>query len=188
MSNFLLCTLLWVLSFANSAYSDPSVHASAVSGSNEDAERPPDRQSGGLSTTNPVTVRPVRELIERWCTAYGDLDEKKLAALESPSIEVVDRFGELHVAKQRPDEERFWAEGFEMIYGNDFHPVCTIEEIRATRPDVMIVHAEISYSRGISLKGGEFIPPFSEIHTFLVSKDEAVWRIAAHDITMRALQ
>jgi hypothetical protein len=52
----------------------------------------------------------------------------------------------------------------------------------------MIVHAEISYSRGITLKGGEFIPPFSEIHTFLVSKDEAVWRIAAHDITMHALQ
>jgi ketosteroid isomerase-like protein len=191
MNNFLLCTLLWVLSFANSAYSDPSIHASAASGSNEVAERPPDRQSGGLSTTNPVSksaVRPVRELIERWCAAYGDLDEKKLAALESPNIEVVDRFGELHVAKQRPDEERFWAEGFEMIHRKDFHPVCTIEEIRSTRPDVMIVHAEISYSGGIPLKGGEFIPPFSEIHTFLVSKDEAVWQIAAHDITTRALQ
>ena len=191
MNNFLLCTLLWVLAFANSAYSDPSKHTSATSGSNKDAERPPDWQSGGLSTTNPVSesaARPVRELIERWCAAYGDLDEKKLAALESPNIEVVDRFGELHVAKERSDEERFWAEGFEMIDRKDFHPVCTIEEIRSTRPDVMIVHAEISYSGGIPLIGGEYIPPFSEIHTFLVSRDEAVWRIAAHDITTRALQ
>jgi ketosteroid isomerase-like protein len=191
MNNFLLCTLLWVLAFANSAHSDPSNHTSAASSSNEDAERPPAWQSGGLSTTNPVSksaVRPVRELIERWCAAYGDLDEKKLAALESPNIEVVDRFGALHVAKQRPDEERFWAEGFEMIHRKHFHPVCTIEEIRSTRPDVMIVHAEISYSGGIPLKGGECIPPFSEIHTFLVSKDEAVWQIALHDITTRALQ
>jgi ketosteroid isomerase-like protein len=191
MNNFLLCTLLWVLAFANSAHSDPSNHTSAASSSNEDAERPPDWQSGGLSPTSPVSksaVRPVRELIERWCAAYGDLDEKKLAALESPNIEVVDRFGALHVAKQRPDEERFWAEGFEMIHRKDFHPVCTIEEIRSTRPDVMIVHAEISYSGGIPLKGGECIPPFSEIHTFLVSKDEAVWQIAVHDITTRALQ
>jgi ketosteroid isomerase-like protein len=192
MNNFLLCTLLWVLAFANSAYSDPSKHASVAGGSNEYAERSVDRQTGGLSATSPVSkgaVRPVRELIERWCAAYGNLDEKELAALESPNIEIVDRFGELHVAKQRPDEERFWAEGFEMIRREDFHPVCTIEDIRSTRPDVMIVHAEISYAGGIPLKGGEHIPPFSEIHTFLVSRDEAaVWRIAEHNITMRALQ
>ncbi|HXN98847.1 MAG TPA: hypothetical protein VN881_07205 [Candidatus Acidoferrales bacterium] len=191
MNYFLLCTLLWVLAFANSAYFDPRKHTSAASGSNEDAERPPDWQSGGLSATNPASksaVRSVRELIEGWCAAYGDLDEKKLAALESSNIEIVDRFGELHVAKQRSDEERFWAEGFEMIHRKNFHPVCTIEETRSTRPDVVIVHAEISYSGGIPLKGGEYIPPFSEIHTFLVSRDKAVWRIAAHDITTRALQ
>jgi hypothetical protein len=191
MKNSFLCTLLWMLLFTNSSYSDPSKHASVAGGSTEYAERSVDRQTGGLSTTNPVSksaVRPVRELIERWCAAYGDLDEKKLAALESPNIEIVDRFGELHVAKQRTDEEHFWSEGFEMIRRNDFHPVCAIEEIRATHPDVVIVHADISYSGGIPLKGGDFIPPFSEIHTFLVSRDEAVWRIAEHDITTRALQ
>ena len=191
MNKFFLCTLLWMLLFTNSSYSDPSKHASVAGGSAEYAERSVDRQTGGLSTTNPVSksaVRPVRELIERWCAAYGDLDEKKLAALESTDIETVDRFGELHVANQRPDEERFWAEGFEMIRREDFHPVCTIEDIRSTRPDVMIVHAEISYAGGVPLKGGEHIPPFSEVHTFLVSRDEGVWRIAEHDITMRALQ
>jgi ketosteroid isomerase-like protein len=130
-------------------------------------------------------VRPVRELIERWCAAYGDLDEKKLAALESPDIEMVDRFGELHTAKQRSDEERFWAEGFETIRREDFHPVCTIEEIRSTGPDVMIVHAEISYPGGIRLNGGDYITAFSEMHTFVVLRDEEDWRIAGHDITTR---
>jgi ketosteroid isomerase-like protein len=191
MNNSFLCTLLWMLLFTNSSYSDPSKHASVAGGSTEYAERSVERQTGGLSPTSPVSksaARPVRELIERWCAAYGNLDEKELAALESPNIEIVDRFGALHVAKQRPDKERFWAEGFEMIRREDFHPLCTIENIRSTRPDVMIVHAEISYAGGIPLKGGEHIPPFSEIHTFLVSRDEAVWRIAEQDITMRALQ
>jgi ketosteroid isomerase-like protein len=188
MNKFFLCTLLWILLFTSSGYSDPSKHTSLASSSNAFAEGYLDRQTDRPSTTDPVSksaVRAVRELVERWCAAYGDLDEKKLAVVESPDIETVDRFGEEHVAKQRPDEERFWAEGFEMIRREGFHPVCTIEEIRLTRTDVMIVHVEISYVGGIALKGGDYIPPFSEIHTFLVSKDEAVWRIAAHDITKR---
>jgi len=188
MNKFFLCTLPWILLFTNSGYSDPSKHTSLAGDSNASAERSLDRQAGGLSTTNPVSksaVRAVRELIERWCVAYGDLDEKELGALESPDIEIVDRFGEVHAAKQRQDEERFWAGGFEMIRREDFHPICNIEEIHSIRPDVVIVHVEISYSGGIPLKGGDFIPPFSEIHTFLVSRDEAVWRIAGHDITKR---
>ncbi len=108
--------------------------------------------------------------------------------MESPEIEIVDRFGELHVAKQRADEERFWAEGFEMIRREDFRPVCAIKETRSTRSDVVIVHANISCPGGIPLKGGEDIPAFSEIHTFIVSRDEALWRVAVHDITKRALQ
>jgi ketosteroid isomerase-like protein len=182
---------MWILLFTNSAYSNWNKHTSVPSGSNEYAESSLDWQTDGLSRRKPVSrsaVRTVRGLIERWCTAYGDLNEKELAALEQPDIEVVDRFGELHVAKQRTDEERFWAEGFEMIRREDFHPVCAIEEIRSTRSDVVIVHANISYSGGIPLKGGDDIPAFSEIHTFIVSRNEAVWRIAVHDITKRALQ
>ena len=121
-------------------------------------------------------------------TAYGDLNEKELAAVESPDVEIVDRFGELHMAKQQTDQERFWAEGFEMIRREDFHPVWAIEEIRSTRPDVVIVHADISYLGGIPLKGGDYIPAFSEIHTFMVSRDKAGWRIVGHDITKRVLQ
>jgi ketosteroid isomerase-like protein len=191
MSRLFFRALMWILLFTNSAYSNWNKHTSVPSGSNEYAESSLDWQTDGLSRRKPVSrsaVRTVRGLIERWCTAYGDLNEKELAALEQPDIEVVDRFGELHVAKQRTDEERFWAEGFEMIRREDFHPVCAIEEIRSTRSDVVIVHANISYSGGIPLKGGDDIPAFSEIHTFIVSRNEAVWRIAVHDITKRALQ
>ena len=106
----------------------------------------------------------------------------------NPDVEIVDRFGELHVAKQQTDKEHFWAEGFEMIRREDFHPVWAIEEIRSTRPDVVIVHADISYPGGIPLKGGDYIRAFSEIHTFIVSRDKEGWRIAGHDITKRALE
>jgi hypothetical protein len=191
MNKLFLWTLLWILLFANSWHSDWSECTNAPDAPNGHPERSLNWQPNGRTTTDPVSksaARPVRALIDRWCTAYGDLNEKELAALESPNVEIVDRFGELHVAKQRSDEERFWAEGFEMIRREDFHPICAIEEIRSTRPDVVIVHADISYSGGIPLKGGDYIPAFSEIHTFIVSREEAVWRIAAHDITKRALQ
>jgi hypothetical protein len=167
------------------------MRTSRPSGSNGYAERSLDWQTDGLSTPNPVSknpVRPARELIEWWCIAYGDLNEKELAALESPDVEIVHRFGDLHVAKQQTDVERFWPEGLEMIRREDFHPVWAIEEIRSTRPDVVILHADISYSGGIPLKDGDYIPAFSEIHTFIVSRANPGWRIAGHDITKRALQ
>jgi hypothetical protein len=191
MNRLFVCTLLWILLFTSSRYADWGEHTSAPSGSTEYAEKELDWQSGRLSTTDPVSKRlapPVRGLIERWCAAYGRLDEKELAALESPNIEIVDRFGELHVAKQRSDEEHFWSEGLEMIRRADFHPLCHIAETHATRPDVVIVHADITYPGGISLKGGDYIPAFSEIHTFVVLKNEAVWQIAEHDITERAVK
>jgi len=188
MNKFFFCTLLWILLFTNSTYSGPSSRSNLSSDSKEHVERSLERQTDGISTTEPAAnsaVRPVRELVERWCTAYGDLDEKKLAALESPDIEIVDRFGELHTARQRSDEERFWAEGFEMIRRKDFHSICTIEKIRSTGPYVMIVHAEISYPGGIRLNGGDYITAFSEMHTFIVSRAGEDWRIAGHDITTR---
>jgi hypothetical protein len=191
MGKLFLCALLCILLFATSRDFDRGKPASIASVSNKYAESSLDRQTRKLSTTTPVSdsaLGPVRELIERWCTAYGDLNEKELAALESPDFEIVDRFGELHVSKQRPDQERFWAEGFEMIGRDAFHPEYVIQQIRSIRPDVAVVHVEISYPGGIPLKDGDFIPAFSELHTFIVSRDEVVWRIAGHTITMRGLR
>ena len=104
MNRPFVCTLLWILLFMNSRYSDWRTHPSASSSPNEHSERPPAPQTGGPS--DPVAQNlpsPARALIERWRAAYSRLDAKELAALESPNIETVDRFGELHVAKQRTD-------------------------------------------------------------------------------------
>ena len=185
------CALLWILLFMNSRYSVSGAHTSAPSSPNEYAQRALAAQTGEPSNTNPDPQNlesPARALIERWCAAYSRLDEKALAALESPNIETVDRFGELHVATQHTDEEHFWSAGFEMIRREDFHPVCDIEQTRSTRPDVAVVHAQIAYPGGIPLQGGDFIPAFSEIHTFVVLREEMIWRIAEHDITRRSLQ
>jgi hypothetical protein len=191
MSKFFLGAVLCGLLFSSSRYLGWGRPTSVTDDWHEFAEGWRAPQTEERSTTNPPSdgaTRPVRELIERWCAAYGDLNDKELAALESPDFEIVDRFGELHVTKQRADQERFWAEGFEMIRREDFHLEYAIEEIRSIRPDVVVVHVAISYPGGISLKGGDYVPAFSEIHTFMVSRDGAVWRIAGHNITMRALQ
>jgi hypothetical protein len=127
--------------------------------------------------------KPLRELIGAWCSAYSDLNPKQMAALETSGVEVVDGFGDPHYFLSRNDRERFWADGFEMIEAQEFHPQCVFQHIRFLHPGVAIVQATVSYPRGIKLKGGERIPPCSEIHTFVLAKNEKTWPIAAHNFT-----
>jgi hypothetical protein len=128
-------------------------------------------------------VKPLRELIGAWCSAYSDLNPKQMAALETAGVEVVDGFGDPHYFLSRNDRERFWADGFEMIEAQEFHPQCVFQHIRLLHPGVAIVQATVSYPHGIELKGGERIPTYSEIHTFVVAKNEETWLIAAHNFT-----
>jgi hypothetical protein len=37
------------------------------------------------------------------------------------------------------------------------------------------------------IEGGERIPPYSEIHTFIGAKNEETWLIAAHNFTRQVL-
>jgi hypothetical protein len=97
----------------------------------------------------------------------------------------VDRFGDWHHLTGLKDRERFWREGFDVIRTKDFHPECTIEHIRLIRLDFAIVQAKVSYDQGISLKGGDRIPPFSEIHTFVVMKINDIWLISAENIVQK---
>lgn len=97
-------------------------------------------------------------------------------------MEIVDRFGDWRHLTGLRERERFWREGFDMIRTRDFHPECTIEHVRLIRSDVAIVQARVSYNQGISLMGGDRIPPFSEIHTFVFTKSDDTWLISAQDI------
>lgn len=126
-----------------------------------------------------------RDLVNSWCSAYGQSDSERLAALEMSEVEIVDRFGDWHHLTGLKDRERFWGEGFDMIRTKDFHPECAIEHVRLVRLDTAIVQARVSYDEGISLQGGDHIPPFSEIHTFLLMKSDGIWLISAQDIVQR---
>lgn len=125
------------------------------------------------------------DLASSWCSAYRSFDPERLATLETREVEIVDRFGDWRHLTGLRERERFWREGFDMIRTRDFHPECTIEHVRLIRSDVAIVQARVSYNQGISLKGGDRIPPFSEIHTFVFTKSDDTWLISAQDIVQQ---
>jgi hypothetical protein len=72
--------------------------------------------------------KQLRELIGAWCSAYSDLNPKQMDALETAGVEVVDGFGDLHYFLSRNHRERFWADGFEMIDAQEFHPQCVFQQ------------------------------------------------------------
>lgn len=129
----------------------------------------------------------VTRRLAAWCSAYSDLNAKQMADLETAGVEVVDGFGDEHYFMSRNDRERFWDDGFQIIEAHEFHPQCVFQHIRLLRPRVAIVQETVSYPRGIKLKGGERIPPYSKSHTFVVSKNEETWLIAAHNFTRQVL-
>jgi hypothetical protein len=57
----------------------------------------------GQSSTSEESA--VRALMSQWVDAYQHLDAKRLAMLEIPEVEIVDRFGELHLPSGRNENE-----------------------------------------------------------------------------------
>jgi ketosteroid isomerase-like protein len=57
----------------------------------------------------------VRTLISQWVDAFEKRDYKRLAALETPDVAVVDRFGELHLPSGRHENEELWEDTFEVV-------------------------------------------------------------------------
>jgi hypothetical protein len=137
------------------------------------------------SLTTAPEEKGARDLVTSWCAAYGQADPERLTALEMSEIEIVDRFGDWRHLTGLKDRERFWREGFDMIRSRDFHPKCSVEHARVIRSDIAIVQARVSYNQGISLKGGDRIPPFSEIHTFVVIRANETWLISVQDIVQK---
>jgi hypothetical protein len=138
-----------------------------------------------LSST--IEERGVRQLIQRWCSAYSQLNPPKIAELQASEVEIVDRFGDLHRLSTSKDQELFWAEGFDIVQAGEFHPQCETVDVVFISPYAAMVHANVSYPHGIRLKGGERIPPYSEIHTFVIGGNEGSWLISGHIVTKRVL-
>lgn len=133
----------------------------------------------------PVSIpetKSAQDLVDSWCSAYGSRDAKQLAALATPEVSIVDRFGTWHRLAGANDKERFWQEGFDIVQSEGPRWKCSFQQVRFVRPDVAIVQARVFYTEGIDLKGGEHIPPYSELHMFVATKLNDVWLISAHSI------
>jgi hypothetical protein len=141
------------------------------------------------TTANSVTAseeKQANDLVESWCSSYDKLDARQLAALSTGEVQIIDRFGKGHHLIGATDHERFWNEWFGTISKKDFHPECALQFARFIRPEVAILQARVSYKQGIRSKGGEHIPAFSEIHTFVATVNGDVWRISAQIIVKEA--
>jgi hypothetical protein len=130
-----------------------------------------------------IEEQQARQLIQRWCSAYAQLNPAGIVELQASEVEIVERFGDLHRLSARQDQERFWAEGFDIIQAREFHPQCETVDVVFISPHAAMVHANVSYPHGIRLKGGERIPPYSEIHTFVIAGNEGPWLISGHNVT-----
>jgi uncharacterized protein (TIGR02246 family) len=126
--------------------------------------------------------RAIRSLMFRWIEAYKDLDAKRLAALETPRVQIVDRFGVLHVVSGRSENEHLWSDSFEVVSRKTVPPAVEIDRVQFLRPDVAIVQACWQFPGGILLIDGERVPPFSEIDSYVVIKSHSVWLVAAHNV------
>jgi len=134
-----------------------------------------------------IEERRALQLITSWCSAYAQHNPARIAELQAPEVEIVDRFGGFHHLSARTDQEHFWAEGFDIIQTGQFHPQCEVVDVVFINPDSAVVHTKVSYPHGIRLKGGERIPPYSEIHTFIIAGNEGHWLISGHNVTNQVL-
>ena len=124
----------------------------------------------------------IRTLISQRVEAYQDLDAKRLAALETPDVEIVDRFGELHLPSGRNENEKLSSDAFAILSRNTPPPTVTIGRIRFLQPDVAVVQVSWRFTEGILLVDGDRIPPFSQVDTFVVIKLQGVWLVIAHNM------
>jgi ketosteroid isomerase-like protein len=53
--------------------------------------------------------------MSQWVEAYQHFDAKRVAALEAPDVEIVDRFGQPHLLTSRDENEHLWSDAFETV-------------------------------------------------------------------------
>ena len=135
-----------------------------------------------LRSSKATEDRAVRALISEWVEAYRNLDAKRLAAHETPAVEVVDRFGQLRLPSARSENEKLWSDAFEAISRKSAPPTVTIDHIEFLRPEIALVQVSWQFSEGILFDDGARIPPFSEVDTYVVTKMQGVWLVAAHNM------
>ncbi len=102
--------------------------------------------------------------------------------LEIPEVEIVDRFGELHLPSGRNENEQLWSGAFETVSRNTVPPSVTIDHIQFLGPDVALVQSSWQFAEGILLVEGERIPPFLQTDTYVLIRSHGSWLVAMHNI------
>ncbi|MBV8673776.1 MAG: hypothetical protein JOZ33_10110 [Acidobacteriaceae bacterium] len=128
-----------------------------------------------------IEEHAIRALISDWVEAYQNLDAKRMAAHQTPVIEVVDRFGRLRL-QSATENEKLWSDTFEAISKKSAPPTVTVDHIEFLRPEVALVQVSWQFSEGVLLVDGDRIPPFSEIDTYVVTETRGVWLLAGHNM------
>jgi len=138
--------------------------------------------AGRRPNSKTIEESAVRALMSRWVEAYQHRDAKRLAALETQDVEIMDRFGQIHLPSGRDENQKLWSDEFQMMSKNTPPPAATIDGIRFLLPDVALVQASWKFPEGILLIGGERIPPFCQVDTYVVIKSQNAWFVAAHNM------
>lgn len=122
----------------------------------------------------------VRSLMNEWVAAYKGLDAKRLAALEVPNVETVDRFGDSHEPVGQAENEGLWSDTFDVISRSTEPPRTTIDHIRFLTPDSAIVEMSWQFASGILLTDATRIPPYSQLDIYVLTRSHGKWLVSAH--------
>jgi uncharacterized protein (TIGR02246 family) len=123
----------------------------------------------------------VRQTIAAWNAAYRAMNAKTLAALFTPEVEIIDRFGHWVKAESTEQVENLWQQTFTTIYQGKPGPERKVERVRMLSSDVALVQATTRWD-AVTLPDGRVIPSHGEIDTFVLVKQNGAWRITALNI------
>lgn len=123
----------------------------------------------------------IRELFAAYDQAWKRRDAEAVAGMRTEDAEVVNRFGLWSRPANRAENARSLAQLMATIYKEHEPPVHTVELVRFIRPDVAIVHTS-SEQRDVVLPDGTKIPPFQEVNTYVLVKEEGRWLITSENI------
>lgn len=131
---------------------------------------------------SPRDERQIRATISQWIEAYEHSDAKRLVSLEIPNVEVMDRFGTLHVLSGADENVKLWKDAFEVVSRKSVLPKVTIDDVLIVRLGVAVAHVSWDFPEGILLVDDTRIPAFSQLDTYVLIETKGEWLIALHNM------
>jgi uncharacterized protein (TIGR02246 family) len=122
--------------------------------------------------------RVIRDLIAQWDSAWNRHDAQALTALHHEQAETVNRFGRYLVGREQHLQQFTW------LHAGPFRdaqsPAQQIVSWRFIRPDIALVHT--TWGTPELILGGERIPAEDMVVSYLMTKEDGRWSLAAIDL------